>query len=156
MSLLLPCPGCGEDRKADEGHAICRACEGYGPRPDPRPGQTFDASNSVRLCDRCNDEQGAGAADPGDMACAACGFREAPHIYVPASSPLPAGGLSEEEVAAAVNAIRRCEACEGEGNDSGGWHDCKVCNGNGFTLPPVLARLVSAPNPNEGENGGAS
>lgn len=27
MTLLLPCPGCGEDQKADEGHALCRSCE---------------------------------------------------------------------------------------------------------------------------------
>lgn len=31
MSLLVPCPGCGETRKADEGHHLCRRCEGYRP-----------------------------------------------------------------------------------------------------------------------------
>ena len=27
--LLCPCPTCGETRYADNGHRICRACEGY-------------------------------------------------------------------------------------------------------------------------------
>lgn len=25
----MPCPGCGEPRNADEGHHLCRRCEGY-------------------------------------------------------------------------------------------------------------------------------
>jgi hypothetical protein len=29
VSLLVPCPGCGRTRKADEGHHLCRQCEGY-------------------------------------------------------------------------------------------------------------------------------
>ena len=32
MSWLYPCPGCGINRKADEGHHLCRPCEGYRPR----------------------------------------------------------------------------------------------------------------------------
>jgi len=43
----------------------------------------FDATNSVRLCDSCELEQGASAgADAGDRACAACGQHRAPNIYV--------------------------------------------------------------------------
>lgn len=34
MSLLLPCPGCLKDRRADEGHRLCRECEGYAPSID--------------------------------------------------------------------------------------------------------------------------
>lgn len=29
MSVLVPCPGCKRVTKADEGHHLCRACEGY-------------------------------------------------------------------------------------------------------------------------------
>lgn len=28
-SLLVPCPACGRTRSADEGHHLCRTCEGY-------------------------------------------------------------------------------------------------------------------------------
>jgi hypothetical protein len=42
----------------------------------------WDATNSVRLCHRCEEEQGVTAgADPGDTACAACGQHDAPHVY---------------------------------------------------------------------------
>jgi hypothetical protein len=42
----------------------------------------WDATNSVRLCDRCEAEQGISAgADKGDTACAACGAHEANHVY---------------------------------------------------------------------------
>lgn len=34
MTWLAPCPGCGINRKADEGHHLCRECEGY-TTPDP-------------------------------------------------------------------------------------------------------------------------
>ena len=34
MTVLVPCPGCQRVCKADEGHHLCRACEGYEPRPD--------------------------------------------------------------------------------------------------------------------------
>jgi hypothetical protein len=34
MSVLWPCPGCGRTRNADEGHHLCRECEGY--RSDDR------------------------------------------------------------------------------------------------------------------------
>ncbi len=42
----------------------------------------WDANNSVRLCDHCEDEQGVAAgADAGGRACAACGQHDAPHVY---------------------------------------------------------------------------
>ena len=31
---LVPCPGCGQNRSADDGHHICRECEG-------RPGRSY-------------------------------------------------------------------------------------------------------------------
>lgn len=33
-SWLLPCPGCKRNAVADDGHYICRACEGYKPKPE--------------------------------------------------------------------------------------------------------------------------
>jgi hypothetical protein len=58
----------------------------------------FDASNSVRFCRRCNEEEGAGVGDV-DRACAACGVEVAPFIYVPLTQ-LPSdgqeGGVGEE------------------------------------------------------------
>jgi hypothetical protein len=42
----------------------------------------FDASNAVRLCDRCEPENGITAgADAGDRACSVCGQHDAPHVY---------------------------------------------------------------------------
>ncbi len=32
---LVPCPGCGESRTADQGHSLCRRCEGYDV-PEPK------------------------------------------------------------------------------------------------------------------------
>jgi len=29
LCLLAPCPGCRRTRPADEGHRLCRECEGY-------------------------------------------------------------------------------------------------------------------------------
>ena len=31
MTWLAPCPGCNTNKKADEGHHLCRECEGYVP-----------------------------------------------------------------------------------------------------------------------------
>lgn len=33
--LLVPCPGCLRTRTADEGHYLCRECEGYPAPTDP-------------------------------------------------------------------------------------------------------------------------
>lgn len=42
----------------------------------------YDATNSVRLCAKCEDECGVSAgADAGDRACACCGQHDAPHVY---------------------------------------------------------------------------
>jgi len=42
----------------------------------------YDATNSVRLCNRCEQESGLSAgADRGDCACAVCGGHHAEHIY---------------------------------------------------------------------------
>lgn len=44
--------------------------------------ERWDASNAVRLCDKCEGECGVGAgADKGDRACSTCGSESAPHIY---------------------------------------------------------------------------
>jgi hypothetical protein len=42
----------------------------------------YDATNAVRLCDRCEEESGVSAgADAGDRACSICGSHDAPHVY---------------------------------------------------------------------------
>lgn len=47
-----------------------------------RASDNFDATNCVRLCERCEGESGVGAgADAGDRACSVCGRDDAPHIY---------------------------------------------------------------------------
>lgn len=34
MARLMSCPGCGRNCGADEGHHLCRECEGYPARTD--------------------------------------------------------------------------------------------------------------------------
>lgn len=47
-----------------------------------QPNPQYDATNSVRLCVRCEGDSGVSAgADVGDCACAVCGARDAPHVY---------------------------------------------------------------------------
>lgn len=56
----------------------------------PDPPTSWDASNCVRFCDRCDAEYGITAgADVGDTACSGCGAHDASHIYPhrPAASP---------------------------------------------------------------------
>jgi hypothetical protein len=56
--------------------------------------ERWDASNAVRLCDRCELESGVGAgADAGDRACSVCGQHSAPNVYV---------GLAAHEAALAA------------------------------------------------------
>lgn len=51
--------------------------------PDHANPLQSDATNSMRLCDRCEDESGVSAgADAGDRACSVCGCDHAPHVYV--------------------------------------------------------------------------
>jgi hypothetical protein len=39
MAVLFPCPGCNLTKNADEGHHLCRECEGY--KPIPKPSETI-------------------------------------------------------------------------------------------------------------------
>jgi len=46
------------------------------------PHPEYDATNAIRLCDRCEPEYGVAAgADAGDRACSVCGSHDAPHVY---------------------------------------------------------------------------
>lgn len=59
--------------------------------------EDYDATNSVRLCGRCEGECGVSAGgDKGDRACACCGREDAPHIY-PMLSPEPKDTAPEEK-----------------------------------------------------------
>lgn len=47
MSWLMPCPGCGRNCGADDGHHLCRECEGYPARTDAA---TLTADLDVMWC----------------------------------------------------------------------------------------------------------
>lgn len=64
------------------GARVCTAEMVPAPNADAVEADHYDATNSVRLCNRCEDESGVTAgADKGDRACAVCGQHAAPHIY---------------------------------------------------------------------------
>jgi hypothetical protein len=73
---------------------------------DPeQPVPEFDASNAVRLCDRCEAEEGIGAgADKGDRSCAACGNHATPHIY-PTLAELKAAEVKAERAEEALREL---------------------------------------------------
>ncbi len=45
--VLVPCPGCHLIASADEGHHLCRACEGYQPTVGPRSGRSTAADRAA-------------------------------------------------------------------------------------------------------------
>lgn len=53
MSVLYPCPGCHRIRNADEGHRLCRECEGYTPLLAAGGGQGSMVNEFV--CEECMD-----------------------------------------------------------------------------------------------------
>lgn len=65
----------------------------------------WDATNSVRLCANCEDEQGISAgADARDYACAACGQHDAPYVY-PALSHHESVELARDELRTALDGM---------------------------------------------------
>ena len=75
--------------------------------------EAMDASNGVRLCDKCEGEYGAGIADKGDRACSVCGQHDAPHIYPALSREAEVAKNVAEELRKLTNGTSSVRPAEG-------------------------------------------